>query len=111
VQPFPQPSKVITDQLAARLRTLWPMVLGHLVALIAIRGAGVLDVVESATGYRPSAIELTLALGVVLGYGVYEAGRALEKVDGTNGPATFARGLGTFLLSLGVPTGTPAYTR
>ncbi|GGN96209.1 hypothetical protein GCM10010112_87260 [Actinoplanes lobatus] len=108
---FPQPSGVITDRLAARLRTLWPMVVGHLAALALIHGAPVLNAVESATGYRPTATEITLALGLTLGYLVYETGRALEQVTGDGGPARFARVAGRFLLSLGVPTGRPAYQR
>lgn len=48
------------------------------------------------------------ALGVILGYAIYETGRWLEKRSGGR-PAQLARLTGRLLLSLGLPTGQPMY--
>lgn len=109
--PFPAGAAIVTDRIAARLRTLWPMLIGHVAALAVVHGAPVLDVVETATGYRPTATSVTLLVGLVAGYGIYEGGRWLEARRGPGRLAQAARGAGRFLLSLGVPTGTPTYQR
>ncbi|MET8147609.1 hypothetical protein ACIBSW_06750 [Actinoplanes sp. NPDC049668] len=107
--PNPTPTAVLTDKLAARLRTLWPMFVGHLIAAVIVHAGPVLDIVEQTTGYRPTSATMTLAGGLLAGALVYEAGRWLEARPGPGRPARIARNIGRYLLSLGVPTGQPSY--
>jgi hypothetical protein len=99
----------ISDRLAARLRTVWPMLLGYLAARLLVIGAPVADWLRDTTGLEATEPQVAAALGIVLGYGVYEAGRWLERRTGTGQAAQLARGLGRLVLSLGLPTGQPVY--
>ncbi|AYF31119.1 hypothetical protein CSH63_27500 [Micromonospora tulbaghiae] len=99
----------ISDRVAARLRTAWPMLLGYLAARLLVIGAPVAEWIAEATGITVTEPQVAAALGIVLGYGIYEAGRWLEARTGSGRPARAARGLGRLLLSLGLPTGQPVY--
>ncbi|MFG2056699.1 hypothetical protein ACGFI9_22015 [Micromonospora sp. NPDC048930] len=100
---------VITDRLAARIRTAWPMLLGYLAAQLLLLGAPVAAWLHATLGITVTEQQVAAALGLVLGYGIYEVGRWLEHRTGTSRPAQLARALGRFLLSFGLPTGAPIY--
>ncbi len=102
---------LVTDQLAARIRTLWPMLLGYLAAQLLHLGAPVAAWTHTALGITVTEQQVAAVLGLVLGYGVYETGRWLEHRTGTGRTARTARVLGRLLLSLGLPTGPPTYPR
>jgi hypothetical protein len=103
------PLDTIADQAAARLRTIWPMLVGHAAALLLVHAAPALDTVEKTTGYRPSTATVTLVVGMLLGWIVYETGRILEAVTGEGRAARIARAAGRWILSVGIPTGQPTY--
>lgn len=91
----------MTDKAKAYLRTLWPLLIGHVAAWIVI-GSGLLHVpVDPAL-----AAELA---GFLLGGFVYVAGYELERVKGAGWLARSARAVGRFLISLGVDVGRPTY--
>jgi uncharacterized membrane protein YfcA len=92
--------------LAARIRTVWPMILGVLAARLFVIGAPVGAWLRDNLGVEVTEAQVAVALGVALGWLIYEAGRALERRSNR-----YARGAGAFLLSLGLPTGTPVYVQ
>lgn len=101
----------ISDPLAARVRTVWPMLLGYLAARLLVLGAPVADWLRDALGVEVTQPQVAAALGIILGWIIYEAGRWLEKRAGDSGPARLARKLAQLLLSLGLVTGQPVYAR
>jgi hypothetical protein len=87
----------MSDQLAARLRTAWPLLLGHLAAFLV---AWVLRL----TGIQ---IEVGLALEAVsfgASWAIWELGRRLEA---SSNP--IAQAVGRWLLSAGKDVGAPTY--
>ncbi|NJP33675.1 hypothetical protein [Micromonospora thermarum] len=101
----------VSDRIAARVRTAWPMLLGYLAARLLDVGAPVADWLTVTLGVTVTEAQVAAVLGLVLGYGVYEAGRWLEQRTGVGRPARLARLLGRALLSLGLHTGQPTYLR
>ncbi|MFG2059655.1 hypothetical protein ACGFI9_37155 [Micromonospora sp. NPDC048930] len=97
------------DKWSARIRTLWPMLLGYLAAQLLDVGAPVAAWAHTTLGVTVTEQQVAAALGVVLGYAVYEAGRWLERRAGTGRLAEAARLVGRLLLSLGLTTGQPVY--
>lgn len=92
----------MSDRLAAYVRTYWPLLLGHLAALLTAWIATRLGVtIDDALVYEALALGLSAA--------VYAAGRVLEDVAGDSTPARAARLAGRWLLSLGLDTGQPVY--
>lgn len=89
----------MTDKARSYVRTLWPVLLGHLAAWLADR-LGVLGV-DSATA--------ALLVGTIASMLVYAAGRELERVKRSGRVGDAARWLGRLLLSLGLDTGQPVY--
>jgi hypothetical protein len=83
------------------LRTLWPLLLGHLTAWAFTRvdalGLPVADVlVAELVAFAATAV-------------VYAVGRWAEERRGAGWPARAARATGRILLSLGLHTGPPVY--
>jgi len=99
----------VPDWLAARLRTVWPMLLGYAAAWLLLVGAPVVDGLRSTLGVEITDAQVALALGVALGALIYEAGQWLENRRGDGRLARLARGLGRLLLSIGVHVGPPTY--
>lgn len=92
----------MSDRLAGYVRTYWPLLLGHLAALLTgwvVKQFGI--TIDSTLAYE------LLALG--LSGAVYAAGRWLEVRRGNSWPAVVGRAVGHWLLALGLPTGPPAY--
>lgn len=92
----------MNDRLASRIRTYWPFlvagVAGWLVARI-LEWTGV----AVPEGFAAEVVG-ALAFGAV-----YEAGRWLESRTGAGRLKVIARGVGKWLLSLGLKTGEPTY--
>lgn len=99
----------LPDWAAARIRTVWPMVVGYVAARLIVVGAPVATWLERNLGLQVTEPQVAVGVGIILGYLVYEAGRWLERRRGTGWRARFARGAGRWLLSLGLPTGQPTY--
>lgn len=91
----------MTDKARAYVRTVWPMLLGHLVAWVVAGLAPFGLVVDSAVAFE--------ALGFVSAVLVYVAGYELERFPGPSRAAQVARSAGRFLISLGLPIGRPEY--
>jgi hypothetical protein len=91
----------MTDKSKAYVRTLWPIVLGHVAAYLvaAVRPFGL---------HLDTATALEVA-GFVCSAVVYVAGSELERVRGTGRLASSARGVGRFVLSVGLDFGRPVY--
>jgi hypothetical protein len=90
------------DRIAGYVRTIWPLVLGHLAAFLAAWvGARVGITVDATWVYELLAVALVTV--------IYAGGRWLEVRPGTSTPARVARAVGHWVLSLGLPTGPPSY--
>lgn len=100
---------VLTDRLAARIRTAWPMLLGYLAARLLDVGAPIAAWLSTTLDVTVGEPQVAAALGLLLGYGIYEAGRWCEQRRGVSQPAYLARLLGRYLLSVGLHTGQPTY--
>ena len=87
----------------------WPMLLGYLAARLLVIGAPVASWLHDTTGLEVTEPQVAAALGVILGWAIWEAGRWLERRTGIGRPAQLARLTGRLLLSLGMPTGQPVY--
>ncbi len=99
----------ISDRLAARILTVWPMLLGVLAAQLLLWAAPVVAWLRDVLGMEVTAVQVTAVLGLVLGWAVYEAGRWLEDRSGTGWSAVVARVVGRWVLALGLQTGQPSY--
>jgi|SRR5690606_10917367 len=99
----------ISDQLAARLRTAWPLLLGWLAAGLLTTAAPAVAWLRDVLGVEVTQAQVAAGLGVLLGYLIYEVGRWLEGRTGSGRLATAARFAGRLLLSLGLHTGQPVY--
>lgn len=95
--------------LAARVRTVWPMLLGYLAARLLVFGAPVATWLHDVLGVEVTEPQVAAGLGVVLGWGIYEVGRWLERRVGVGRLAQLARLAGRLLLSVGLTTGQPVY--
>lgn len=100
----------LPDRLAAWIRTIWPMLLGSLAAWL-LGQAWAPAIVDrlAAIGVHVDQVALVHILGLLLGAAVYTAGRWLEHRTGPGRRGRYARTLGRFLLSIGLPTGQPRY--
>lgn len=102
---------MLSDRFAARVRTAWPMLLGYLASRLLVIGAPVADWTHATLGLEVTEPQIAAALGIVLGYLIYEGGRWMERRRGAGQLAQAARIVGRLLLSLGLPTGQPVYVR
>lgn len=87
----------LDDVLKARLRTVWPLIVGHVAALLAwltLRAFGIQ--VDQAAMIEVASLLLT--------WGAWEVGRRLEA-SGNN----LLAGIGRWLISAGIAVGPPAY--
>ena len=101
----------MSDRLAAWIRTVWPMLLGYLAAwLLAQSWAPTLVSWLAAAGVDVTEAGVVHLLGWLLGAAVYSAGRWLERRAGGRRLHRLARAVGRFILSIGLPTGQPAYS-
>ena len=94
-----------SDAIKARLRTLWPMLLGFAAGQLLDVGAPVVEWIDGTFGVRLTQPLVEGAVGLILGWAIYEAGRWLEKRAGEGRWSRLARGAGRALLSFGVATG------
>lgn len=92
----------MTDQLAARIRTWWPLLIGHAATLLALWLAKTLGLTPAVSGVLEAA--LAEALGMVASALVWELGHGLER---SSNP-TLA-GVGRWLISAGLQIGPPVY--
>ncbi|MEV7268394.1 hypothetical protein AB0N38_33045 [Micromonospora aurantiaca] len=92
----------MSDRLAAYLRTYWPLLLGHLAAVLTAWLA-------ARAGIRVDQAWVYEALALGLSAAVYAAGRWLEDRDGDGTLAVAARLAGRWILALGLDTGKPVY--
>lgn len=99
----------ISDHLAARLRTVWPMLLGWLAAWLLVAGAPVVSWLSTALDIHVTHAQVVALLGVAAGWAVYELGRWLEGRPGDSRAAVIARAAGSWLLAAGITTGPPTY--
>jgi hypothetical protein len=99
----------VSDLLAARLRTAWPLLLGWLAAWLVTTAAPVVTWIRDVLGVEVTQAQISAGLGVLLAWLIWEAGRWLERRTGTSRLATAARIVGRLLLSLGLHTGQPVY--
>lgn len=92
----------MSDQIAARIRTWWPLVIGHAATLLALWLVHVLGLTPTISG----ALEAILAevLGMVASALVWELGRRLEK-----SPNPTLAAVGRWLISAGLQIGPPVY--
>lgn len=98
----------MSDRVAARLRTWWPMLVGHVAAWLLVQAAPLVDWAASA-GVTVTQPQVAVVVGLVLAGAVYEAGRWLEGRVGDGWTARAARRTGRWLISLGLDTGAPSY--
>jgi hypothetical protein len=91
----------MTDKAKAYVRTVWPVLLGHVAAYLIAAG-------RPLGLHLDSAVAFELA-GFLCSTAVYVAGSELEQVRGTGRLARWSRGLGRLVLSLGLDIGRPAY--
>jgi len=87
----------VSDQLAARLRTVWPLLLGHAAAYLV---AAILRL----TGVQVDSGVAVEALSFLASWGIWEAGTWLEKR-----PNPVAQMVGRWLVSAGQVVGPPTY--
>ena len=87
----------LQDQIAARMRTAVPLLLGH-------AAAGLVAYVAARTGVELDSVAVYEGLALMLSLVVYEAGRRLEVRR-----SPLLRFAGRVLLSLGVEFGPPVY--
>lgn len=99
----------MSDKIAARLRTYWPVLVAYIAAHVLDIGAPVVTWINTTFGLevRPALVEGVISFALVAL--TYEAGRWLEKRTGNGLPSKLARMLGKALLSLGLRTGQPVY--
>jgi hypothetical protein len=91
----------LPDRLAAWVRTLWPLAIGHIAAWALLR--------LNTLGVPADQTLVVEVVAVVATAVVYGAGRWLETRTGEGRAARVARGLGRWVLSLGLETGPPVY--
>jgi len=87
----------VSDQLAARLRTVWPLLLGHAAAWLAA-------LILRHTGLQLDSALVLEALSFAASWAIWEAGTWLEKR-----PNPVAQVVGRWLVSAGQVIGPPTY--
>lgn len=92
----------MSDQLAARIRTLWPLLIGHLAAFLAATAAHRFGLTPSVSGIVEAA--LLEILGLAGSAAVWQAGVWLEHQQNP-----ILASLGRWLVSAGQHIGPPAY--
>lgn len=92
----------MSDTLAARIRTVWVLFVGHIVAIVAVWLLATLHLDPSLSG----TVELILAeaLGLGASWLIWEIGHRLEKSENPTLAAA-----GRWLVSAGKQIGPPAY--
>lgn len=92
----------MSDQLAARIRTWWPLLIGHAATLLALWLAHILGLTPTASGALQAV--LAEAIGMLASALVWELGRWLEK-----SPNPTLAAVGRWLISAGLQIGPPIY--
>lgn len=98
----------MSNTIAARVRTWWPLLLGHLAAVLVAWAQPALIHLAPLGVHIDQAVAYEV-LSFLLAGAVWEAGRFLERWPARGRAAGPARALGRFLLSLGLRTGQPLY--
>src|SRR5215468_8696178 len=83
----------LSDVAKARVRTLWPYLVGALATWL----------VAHIKPLHIDSVTATVAVGWVLGTIIYEAGKWLSARPGTSRGTSVARWFGRWMLSLGLP--------
>ncbi len=99
----------LSDKLASRLRTMWPVLLGYLAAQLLVVVAPITGWLHTALGVDITEQQAATLLGVMLAWLIWELGRWLEDRRGDGWPTRIARAVGRWLLALGLNTGQPHY--
>lgn len=100
----------ISDRWTARIRTVWPYVIGAVASVLLVKAAPVVEWLRAA-GVPVTEATAQLAVGAGLGWLVWDVGTWLERRPGAGRLARVARGAGRWLVSLGLHTGGPSYGR
>lgn len=87
------------DIVIARIRTWWPLFLGHVAAVVVMW-------IGSKFGLHVDSLVAAEILGLVLSAGIWELGRRLERSDNP-----IADMVGRWLLALGGAVGPPSYEK
>lgn len=85
------------DIVIARIRTWWPLLLGHVAALVVMW-------LGSKVGIHVDSLVVAEILGLVLSAAIWELGRRLERSENP-----VADAIGRWLLALGGAVGPPSY--
>jgi hypothetical protein len=92
----------LSDAAKARIRTLWPYLVGVIATWLVSKFRPV--------GLHIDSITAGAIVSWVLGTIVYEAGKWLAARRGTGRPAAMARWAGRWMVSLGLPIQPPTYS-
>jgi uncharacterized membrane protein YdcZ (DUF606 family) len=98
----------MSDRVAARLRTWWPLLVGHLAAWLLVQAAPLVAWLAAA-GVEITAPQAAVLVGFVLAGVVWETGRWLESRVGEGRAARMARWVGRWLVAVGRDVGSPIY--
>lgn len=91
----------LSDRASAYIRTLWPLLLGHAAAWLLLKVDALGLPVDNTL-----VVELVSFAAAAV---VYGTGRFLESRTGGGWLPILARGLGKWVLALGLHTGQPTY--
>lgn len=92
----------LSDVAKARIRTFWPYLIGAIATWLVAR--------LRPLGLHIDSVTLGAIVSWVLGTIVYEVGRWLAGRHGRSRGAKLARGIGRWLVSIGLPIQAPTYT-
>jgi prepilin signal peptidase PulO-like enzyme (type II secretory pathway) len=91
----------LSDAAKARIRTLWPYLIGVIATWLVAK--------VRPAGLHVDSITAGAIVSWVLGTIVYEGGRWLASRRGRGRPAAVARWAGRWMVSLGLPIQSPSY--
>jgi hypothetical protein len=92
----------LSDTAKARIRTFWPYLIGAIATWLVAR--------LRPLGLHIDSVTLGAVVSWVLGTVLYEAGRWLATRHGRSRGAKLARGVGRWLVSIGLPIQAPTYS-
>ncbi len=92
----------LSDTAKARIRTLWPYLVGVIATWLVAKIRPI--------GLHVDSVTAGAVVSWVLGTIVYETGKWLAARRGTGLPAATARWAGRFMVSLGLPIQSPTYS-
>jgi hypothetical protein len=92
----------LSDAAKARIRTLWPYLVGVIATWLVAK--------VRPAGLHVDSITAGAIVSWILGTIVYEAGKWLAARRGRGAPAAMARWTGRWMVSLGLPIQSPSYS-